>query len=126
MLTVIFCILLKIIDIVQLITGSDQDTCEIACGAEPFFIVVATAVFIVFVFAALFEAILPSDPSPVDPTGALTNQLKVVLDSPMEHLVNTLMRRNTNSEVDDDGFDVDCNIKIFSCQNDALTAVMPF
>jgi hypothetical protein len=113
--------------IVQLIFPVDE-SCEIACGLEGYFILLIAFTIIIAILSALFDSILPDDPVPEDePTGVLTNQLLDVLESPMERMVDRLIRTNRHDNSNDETeFDLDCNLKILSCHNDALMAAMPF
>ena len=123
-------VFVAIYQIISLFTPEDE-SCEIGCGVDEFFIFIIIIAGIALIFATLLGSIIPtvSNPEiPDEPTSAFTSQLLIVLETPMERFVDKLLRINAkgSTEENDVAFDLDCNARIISCQNDALTAVLPF
>ena len=52
--------------------------------------------------------------------------LFVVLGSPMEDMVDSLLRFNDGTKTEDDELKLNCEIKTILCQNEALLAALPF
>jgi hypothetical protein len=105
-------------------------------------------VFGIFIFALIISPILITEQivqllSMSPPIAALSAQIQsdldeqsknvmqhlfVVLGSPMEDMVDSLLRFNVGTKAEDDELKLklNCEIKTILCQNEALLAALPF
>jgi hypothetical protein len=146
----IFAIIIALITKQPLIPQDDDLDCEFgSCSldallyvvavlgliASPILIPIAIIASIVYFFVALLSPLLrilnpstipPSNQSPTNLNNDVLQKLSMVLDASMEHMVDSLKYMYRNEETEDIERTLDCKLTTLSCNNDALTAALPF
>ena len=120
---------------------NDDDCSEFACSygadipwlqlfiyggliASPILVPIGIIIFSIQFFQVLLSPILSSNQVSKQ-TRDVMQHLKLLLESPMENMVDNLKRLYYRDEADEVEMDLDCDVKTIMCQNDALMASLP-
>ena len=76
-------------------------------------------------FLQMLSGPIQSSDQVSEQTRDVMQHLKLLLESPMENMVDNLKRLYYRDEADEVEMDLDCDVKTIMCQNDALMASLP-
>jgi hypothetical protein len=96
----------------------------------PILIVLNMSYFIRLLFGSTENADNNKSKSPILSDDQITDNIlknvKLILDSPMQKMINTLNRISKKDEAAEAGLELDCDIRTIICQNEAMMESLPF